>query len=394
MNATAISQAMNPLTQILRGAGNNRVASGILFAWVAVIIYAASNSIVTLLVNMGAAMPVEGGRNAITYTNLLLLGSLLSLIPLSVMFRRDLTRTNLRALRRRDWTLMTISAVLSSALTPGLFFYALANTTVTNVVLITRIEPPLFLLAALFILNERFRAHAMLASLVALTGAVVIIGWHEGGSLLALGQGEWAAIAATVSYVASTIVTRAGVQSVPMGLFSVYRTIAGAAVYFAAISLIYGPEVFRDIFSPVLWSWVWVYTGIVIVLGQVAWAMALKYARSGDLALATSFSPLAGILMAMVLLGENPGPGLLPGAAIIMVSILMGRGVFARRASPRPVTRAPVSVCPCPMPPCTATATLATAFGIITGRRRVSDVLIKTPVRAGPKPGLPDQMCP
>jgi len=47
----------------------------------------------------------------------------------------------------RDWRMLTLSAFLSSALTPGLFFYALAHTSVTNVVLVSRIEPPLFLLA-------------------------------------------------------------------------------------------------------------------------------------------------------------------------------------------------------------------------------------------------------
>lgn len=332
MNASAISEAFGTLSLIMRGAEKYRALSGIVFAWMAVIIYAASNSVVALLVGIGEELAGETGRNAITYSNLLLLGSLISLVPLSLMFRRDLNRETARALDRRDWVLMTVSAFLSSALTPGLFFYALSNTTVTNVVLITRIEPPLFLLAALFLLNERFRARAMLASLVALMGAVVIIGWRENGGVASLGKGEWAAIAATVSYVASTIVTRRGLRNVPLGFFSVYRTIVGAAVYFIAVSLIFGPGTFRDIFSPMLWSWVWVYTGIVIVLGQVTWAMALKFAQSSDLTLATSFSPLAGLLFAMVLLGETPGPGLLPGAAIIMLSIMMGRGMFSGQA--------------------------------------------------------------
>lgn len=399
MNATAISEAMGTVLMILRGAEKYRVVSGILFAWAAVVIYAASNSIVTLLVGIGETMPVDGGRNAITYSNLLLLGTLISVVPLSLMFRRDLTRAKAHALSRRDWTLMTVSAFLSSALTPGLFFFALAHTSVTNVVLITRIEPPLFLLAALFILNERFRVRAMMASVMALTGAVVIIGWSEGGSMAGLGKGEWAAVAATVSYVASTIVTRAGLQNVPLGLFSVYRTIAGAAIYFVAISLIYGPQVFQDIFAPVLWNWIWVYTGIVIVLGQVAWATALKYARSSDLALATSFSPLAGIMIAMILLGENPGPGLLPGAAIILLSIYYGRGSAFSRVTDttRPVhnrePQAPVGACPVPVHP---RHVLSEARSARPARRRLFQLSLQgpmalrhavSPIVAGAPPG-------
>ena len=115
------------------------------FAWIAVLVYASSNSIVTLLVDIGRANPVAAGRNAITYCNLLFLGSLISVIPMIAIFHRDWTRKNLRRLSRRDWGILTVSAFLSSAVTPGLFFYALEHTTVTNVVLIGRIEPPLFL---------------------------------------------------------------------------------------------------------------------------------------------------------------------------------------------------------------------------------------------------------
>ncbi len=298
---------------------------GVLFAWIAVVIYAASNSIVTQLVDIGAANPVGNGHNAITYSNLLLLGSLLSVIPMAILFRKDLTRDNIQALKPRDWRVMTLSAFLSSALTPGLFFFALANTTVTNVILISRIEPPLFLLAAWFVFNERFPPRAMIAGLIALTGAVVMISMNEHGGMMGLGIGEWAAAAATLSYIASTLVTRKSLRDVPMGIFSVYRTIVGAAIYFVLAILIFGPDTFRDLLSPVLWSWIWVYAGVVIVFGQIAWNLALKHASSSDLALATSFSPLAAILIAMLLLGENPGAGLIPGAILIAVAIFVGR---------------------------------------------------------------------
>jgi len=303
---------------------------GMICAWTAVIIYASSNSIVSLLVSIGEAAPVAGGRNAITYMNLLLLGSLISIIPMGILFRRDLTRRNVRQLTRRGWGLLTLSALLSSALTPGLFFYALANTSVTNIVLITRIEPPLFLLAAWLLLGENFSRRALGAGLVALSGAVVMIGLRDGGGFGALGTGEWAAVAATLSYIASTLVTRTSLREIPIGLFSVGRTIMGSAMYFGLVCVLVGPDAFRDIFSPVLWTWIWLYAGIVIVLAQVTWNLALKHAPSDVLSLATSFSPLAAILIAMVLLGESAGPGFLPGAALILVAIALNHGTFVR----------------------------------------------------------------
>lgn len=324
---------------------------GVLFAWIAVIIYAASNSIVTQLVEIGAANPVGNGRNAITYSNLLLLGSLLSVIPMAILFRRDLTRENVRALTPRNWRVLTLSAFLSSALTPGLFFYALANTTVTNVVLISRIEPPLFLLAAWLVFNEHVSRRAMTAGLVALAGAIVMIGMGEDGGLAGLGTGEWAAVAATLSYIASTLVARKGLRDIPMGIFAVYRTLVGSAFYVVLAVAIFGPGTFRDLLAPVLWSWIWLYAGLVVVLGQIAWNLALKHASSGDLALATSFSPLAAIMIAMALLGEDPGPGLVPGALLIVLAIFIGRGVFARSTEmpqdmPNVERPAPVAVLP------------------------------------------------
>ena len=84
---------------------------------------------------------------------------------------------------------------------------------------------------------------------------------------------------------------------------------------------LFGPHHFQDLLNPVVLKWIWVYAIIVIIVGQFAWNIGLKHAKSGDVALATSFSPLAAILIAMLLLGEEPGAGLVPGALIILSGI-------------------------------------------------------------------------
>lgn len=302
----------------------SNVFFGAVLAWVAVLIYASSNSIVTLLTQIGEIHQVMG-RNAITFCNLLALGSLISLVPMIFFFHKDWTRDNLRKLTRKDWTLLTVSAVLSSAVTPGLFFYALEHTTVTNVVLIGRIDPPLFILAAAFILKERFDGWAFTGGVIALVGAAVIIGFKDDGASLSFGVGEGAAFIATLTFITSTIVTRVGLKEVPLGIFSIYRTILGTAIYMSIAIYLYGPDHFQDLFAPVVLKWIWVYAIIVIIIGQFAWNLGLKHARSGDVALATSFSPLAAITIAMVLLDENPGAGLIPGGVIILGGIAVAQ---------------------------------------------------------------------
>ena len=313
---TNIQNQINKITAAQIGMG---------FAWLGVMIYAASNSVATLLVDIGAANPVADGRNAITFTNLLFLGSLISLIPMTLLFRRDWNRANLRRLSRDDWALLTVSAFLSSALTPGLFFYALEHSSVTSVVLISRIEPPLFLLAAGIFLKERVDPRAFGAGLIALFGAMLMISLRGSSAHCNFDLGEIAAFAATLSYIASAIVARRALRSIPMGIFSIFRSGVGTVIYFLLISALQGPQQFQDIFSTVLLQWIWVYAIPVIVIGQLAWFFALKYARSGDMALASSFSPIAGIFFAMLLLGENPGPGLLPGSALILLAIGIGQ---------------------------------------------------------------------
>ncbi|MBC7132135.1 MAG: DMT family transporter [Roseovarius sp.] len=302
---------------------NSRLMMGAGLAWLAVVIFAAGNSIVSLLAEIGMQNRVMG-RNVITYCNLLFVGSLLSIVPMGFMFWRDWTVENLRKLRARHWGILTLSAFLSSALTPGLFFYALEQTTVTNVVLVGRIEPPLFLVAAWLILREEFEPWALGAGLVALLGAAVML-WMNGGGGFALGKGEIGALLATLSYVASTLVARAGLRGIPLGIYAIYRTVVGTVFYFFLAIYLFGPDHFQDVFHPLVWEWVWIYAVIVVLGGQFAWALALKHARSGDVSLATSFSPVAGILIAMVLLGEDPGPGLLPGGAIILAAIAIGQ---------------------------------------------------------------------
>ena len=304
--------------------------------WLAVIIYAASNSIVSLLADIGREHPVMG-RNAITLCNLLFLGSLISLVPMVFMFWRDWTLENLRKLSRKDWTILTVSAGLSSALSPALFFIALDYTTVSNVVLIGRSEPPLFFLATFFFLKDQLDPWAMAAGIGARLGALGMV-FMNAGEGFSFGKGELAAAAATISFIASTLVSRVGLQGIPLGIFSIYRTVLGTIIYYWLAIWLYGPNHFQDLFSNVVLKWVWVYAIIVIIIGQFAWNLGLKNARSADVSLATSFSPLAALVIAMILLGEDPGPGLIPGGIVILGAIAIGQ--FGRMRKQRADTEA------------------------------------------------------
>lgn len=301
---------------------------GVVFCWVAVLIYAASNSVVTALVEIGDANRVNG-HNVVTFANLLVLGSLISLIPMTIFFWRDWTVKNLRSLSRHDWALLMVSSTLSSALTPGLFFFALENTSVTNVVIAGRIDPPLFLLLAAFFLKEKFDLRAFTGSLIILLGAIAILVLKDVGVALDIGKGEVAALVATLSFTVSTIITRTSLKNVPLGIFAIFRTVVGTLIYVLFHIFFSGHHHFGGMFQPVLLKWIWVYAIVIIIFGQLFWNLGLKYADAKDVTLATSFSPLAAIAIAMIILNESPGRGLFPGTMVMVFGILVAQ--YGRR---------------------------------------------------------------
>ncbi len=305
------------------------IVQGMILSWVAVTIYASANSIILILTEIGSNNLVDG-RNTITFCNLLFLGSLFSLVPMVFFFRKEWTRENLTSISRSDWVAMTISAVLSSALTPSLFFFALEFSTVTNVVLIGRIEPPMMLILSCLVLKSAFDRWAFAGALVALVGAIIIITLRsEDGAGFNFGKGEYAALGGIFSFMASNLLSKKKLNEVSFGVFSIYRTILGTIIYFFWAIYLFGPDHFQDVFAPTVLKWTLVYAVIVIIGGQFAWNMALKKARSSDMTLATSFTPIAAITIAVLLVGEDPGDGIWLGGAIIIGGILLA--LYGRR---------------------------------------------------------------
>ena len=66
-------------------------------------------------------------------------------------------------------------ALLSGALAPGVLFDALSRTMVNNVVLVGRIEPPLTLALAVWLLGERTNGWEVAGAIVAFGGVVVTV---------------------------------------------------------------------------------------------------------------------------------------------------------------------------------------------------------------------------
>ena len=316
------------------------------YLWISILVFAGSNSIVRILSDLGAMHPIDG-RNAISFCNLLFAGNACAVIALSVVYRRQWTRETLRSLTRSDWRNLLLLSLLTSGVAPWLFFVAIENTMVTSVVLVGQLETPLFLVLSWLVFKDRLGRWAVLGAALSLCGVALSVLLQPPSGGFMIGKGELSAAGAAVIYAISTIIAKPLLKQTPIGIFSVVRTAVGTVVFFVAASLLYGPEHFTDLASPFLWQWMLVYGGIVIVGGQIAWYRGLKTARHIDVSLATSAAPIAGVLGAYLILGEQPMTAHYVGGAVLMLGIaiglLGGRGKAATDREAAPTARSAIA---------------------------------------------------
>ena len=296
--------------------------------WFSILVFGAASSIVRILTELGAQHTIDG-RNAISFCNLLFAGNACAVVVLFAVHHKQWTREYLRKLSLSDWFFLLILALLANFIAPWMFFIAIENTLVTNVVLVSQIEPPILLLLAWLIFKDRIGPWSFTGSAIALLGVALSVLLQPRAGDIMIGHGELYAALAAITYAVSTIVTRLWLKDVPLGILSVFRSAVGTIAFFFAAVYLFGPVHFVDLTSPFLWQWMILYGGVIIACGQLAWDSGIRKSRSIDVSLATSFAPVAGVLGAFLILGEHPMPAHYIGGAVLMIGIVIS--LFASR---------------------------------------------------------------
>ena len=301
------------------------------YLMVAIIIFAAANAITRKLTQLGAQNLIDG-RNPISFCNVLFVGNLCAFILLIFIYRKQWNTDNLKQLSVTDWLSLIGVGTLSGALAPALIFMALELTMVNNVVLIGRIEPPLILALSVLLLKERVNKWVFSGAILAFFGVVLTIILQkpaepmvEMGGGFQIGKGELMAGGGAIILAISTIISKVKLRQIPLGIFSVTRMGIGTVVFFAIALKLYGAVHFMDVFSPFLWQWILLYSAFIVVGGQLCWFTGLKKTTASDVSLASSFSPIAGILAAYLILGEAPNLAQYIGGSIIIVGIALNQ---------------------------------------------------------------------
>jgi len=183
-------------------------------------------------------------------------------------------------------------------------------------------------------------------SLVSFAGVVVAVLFGGAGKTIAMagfqiGAGEiFVAIAAVIASI-SNINAKFQLQSIPLGIFTIYHNLIGTVIFFLIAIILYGVEHFADAWSPLLWRWMLLYALVIVVIGKLCWLLGLKKSTLTELNLATLLNPILTILMAYLILNQIPtlaqywGLGLLIlGAILSFVGNLQQEKI--NRQAPKP----------------------------------------------------------
>ena len=316
-------------------------AKALIYLWISILIFAAANSVIAKLGMLGATHLVDG-RNPISFCNVLFTANIIAGLTLLGIHRKAWTKKQLSKITKDQWMNMLLLAVMSGVVGPSLFFIGLMLTEVINVVLISTIDIPLTLLLAWILMKERPSLGTVLAGLVTILGIGTVFFLHQTDimpmemrmTMVNIGEGPLAYFLATTAIsgkvcislavfftVFSVEYSRKVLSDVPIGIFSVFRILVGAVIFFAIVLIMLGWVHFIDIFNPYLWQWMLFYGGVIVSLGLYLWYKGMRATTAADLSTANSFQPIAGIFFAYLILGEIPEFGQVIGGCVILIGI-------------------------------------------------------------------------
>ena len=310
--------------------------SGRGYLLIAVLIFAVSNSLTRKITELGANNLIDG-RNPISFCNVLFVGNLCALLALIIIYGKEWNPNSLTRLSVTDWIALVAVATLSGALAPAMFFFALEQTTVNNVVLIGRIEPPITLALSVLILKAKVNQQIVIGAILAFMGVVLTIVLQPSNSNvmsvagMEIGRGELMTTVGAIAAAVSGIISKIKLAKIPLGIFTIFRTAVGTLIFFSLTVKLYGMAHFTDVFAPIVWQWMLLYGAVIVVGGQLAWLKGLKATSAADVSLASSISPIAGIVFAFLLLGEVPTMAHYIGGSVIILGIVLNHIGAARQ---------------------------------------------------------------
>jgi drug/metabolite transporter (DMT)-like permease len=90
-----------------------------------------------------------------------------------------------------------------------------------------------------------------------------------------------------------------------------------------------------DVLSPFLWQWMLAYGVVIVVVGQSLWTAGLRASTVSTASIVSSFTPVAGIVAAYLVLAEVPSAAQYLGGSVILIGIVVSQVGIHKKTSRR-----------------------------------------------------------
>ncbi len=231
---------------------------------------------------------------------------------------------------RRDWGRLALFGLLNSGLYLGFSYVALQHLSAGMATIIAATNPLLLTLLAPRLLGERLTRPRVLGLALGFGGVVFVMGARLGsgaGKGTDTLEGMLLAMAGVVCLVGATaLYKRVQPREHPLVVNTVQLAAAGLALLPPAL-LIEHPERVR-VDDPLLWAFL--YLVVVISIGaSLLWFWLLERGEASVVSAYYFLTPICGLLLAALLLGEPFGPR----DALGLVAVTIGIALINRNRS-------------------------------------------------------------
>jgi drug/metabolite transporter (DMT)-like permease len=197
---------------------------------------------------------------------------------------------------------------------------------------------------SVWFLGDLLNRWEIIGTLVAILGVGLTIALQTPiepamSGLISLGKGDLLTLFGVSAGAIATVISKAKLGHIPLGPFTILRTLIATVVFFVLALGLYGSNHFAEAFSPLLWQWMLGYGVVIVAIGQLLWYRGVRESTSSEVSLVNSFSPIAGILAAALILKELPTTAQYLGGAVILVGIILTQlGIWRKSIHRTPIT--------------------------------------------------------
>ncbi len=292
-------------------------------------VFAAANCLIVYLHREGGPVGADV-TGALTMWNLLAAANLALLCGALVLRRRDWNETILKRIRISEWAEMAALGLVTAAVVPALFFTALVQTSVTNVVIIACLEAPIAYLMTSVFSGREPHSWRVCGSFAAFAGVVLLIFLQgPGGSMSAngeiqLGTGELMAASAAIMLALCTVAYNLHLKHIPMSIYVVSRSALCAPLFLMIGLLLHGPAHLVGLAAPAVWPWVSAYAVIFGLVGPIIWIAGLKSGHPVSVQIASTLTPLAAVAASVAFLQQPPTTTQAIAGIVVLIGLSIG----------------------------------------------------------------------